>query len=281
VSPLLPSRRRPWLDDPGHIHDSPEPPPMPDEQDRIAPEETLATTPVPLDSAGRQMVHEPRGPDKDPAEVPDINEVDVPEELAGEIRKAMGRYPEKRSASIPALWAVQKRYGYCSPEGIRQAAAVMGLTPGYLQSVASFYDLFHLEPQGEHEVLVCTNISCWLRGGDDILAAFKEAASIRSTRPGGAPGGSAGEAEQPPDDVYVRGFECLGACDIAPMASIDQRYYGPLEAGDAAKALDALRGSGEVLPEKRLEDRKAAGGDEPGSGQTLPPRSSSKEIDDA
>jgi NADH:ubiquinone oxidoreductase subunit E len=217
------------------------------------------------------MVHEPRGPDQEPAEVPDINEVDVPDQLAAEIRKAMSRYPEKRSASIPALWAVQKRYGYCSPEGIRQAAAVMGLTPGYLQSVASFYDLFHLEPQGEHEVLVCTNISCWLRGGDGILEAFKEAAApIRSTPPVGTTGGSGGDAEQPPDrvseevpvDVYVRGFECLGACDIAPMASIDQRYYGPLEAGDAAKALEALRGGGDVLPEKRLEDRKAAGGDE-------------------
>ena len=88
----------------------------------------------------------------------------------------MKRYPEKRSASIPALWAVQRRYGYCSPEGIEQAAAVMEVTPGYLQSVASFYDLFHLEPQGEHQVLVCTNISCWLRGADDILAEFIEAA---------------------------------------------------------------------------------------------------------
>ena len=58
----------------------------------------------------------------------------------------MARYPQIRSASIPALWAVQRHYGWCSPEGIRQAAAVMGLTPAYLESVASFYDLFRLEP---------------------------------------------------------------------------------------------------------------------------------------
>ena len=263
MSPLLPSRRRPWLDDPGHIHEETPPPPMPDEQAQLGPPETLATSPVRTDSAGREMVHEARGPDQEPAGVPDLNEVDVPEELAGQIRAAMARYPQKLSASIPALWAVQKRYGYCSPEGIRQAAAVMGVTPGHLQSVASFYDLFHLEPQGAHEVLVCTNISCWLRGGDDILAAFKEAAApIRSTPPEGTPGGSTREAEQPPDDVLVRGFECLGACDIAPMASIDQRYYGPLEAGDAAKVLEQLRGSGEVLPEKRLADRRVAGGED-------------------
>ena len=81
----------------------------------------------------------------------------------------MKRYPQKRSAAIPALWAVQRRYGWCTPEGIEQAAAVMGVTPGYLESVASFYDLFRLEPEGEHQVLVCTNISCWLRGADDLL----------------------------------------------------------------------------------------------------------------
>ena len=241
MSPLLPSRRRPWLDDPGHIHKETPPPPMPDEQEQLGPDETLATSPCeptpPVRADG------PRGraaPTGSPRRIPDLNEVDVPEELAAEIRAAMARYPQKLSASIPALWAVQKRYGYCSPEGIRQAAAVMGVTPGHLQSVASFYDLFHLEPQGAHEVLVCTNISCWLRGGDDILAAFKEAATpTRSTPPEGTPGDSAGEAEQPPDDVLVRGFECLGACDIAPMASIDERYYGPLEAGDAAKAAGA------------------------------------------
>ncbi len=148
MSPLLPSRRRPWLDDPGHIHEETPPPPMPDEQEQLGPDETLATSPVRTDSAGREMVHEARGPDQEPAGVPDLNEVDVPEELAGQIRAAMARYPQKLSASIPALWAVQKRYGYCSPEGIRQAAAVMGVTPGHLQSVASFYDLFHLEPAG-------------------------------------------------------------------------------------------------------------------------------------
>ena len=60
----------------------------------------------------------------------------------------MGRYPDRKSASIPALWAVQRRYGWCTPEGIRQAAAVMRVTPAYLESVASFYDLLHTEPVG-------------------------------------------------------------------------------------------------------------------------------------
>jgi NADH-quinone oxidoreductase subunit E len=192
---------------------------------------------------------EERHPDRDPAPVPEPAEVEVPTALRREIERAMGRYPEKRSAAIPALWAIQRRYGWCTPEGIREAATVMGVTPGYLQSVASFYDLFHLEPQGEHEVLVCTNISCWLRGGDELLDAFCEAA-------GAEPGGSSADGR-----LYVNGFECLGACDLAPMASIDERYYGPLEPADAAAAVEQLRnGDAEVLPGKRLEDRGAAGG---------------------
>ena len=287
MTPLIPKPRKPWQDDPGHIHDSPGLPPKPSEpelppdlQESLGPpgvsdpargaSEAPAFASQATDAPGREA--EEAAVEAGPAAVPELSEVDVPDELAEEIRTAMARYPEKRSASIPALWAVQRLYGYCSPEGIEQAAAVMGVTPGYLQSVASFYDLFHLEPQGEHQVLVCTNISCWLRGADDMLAEFLEAASIRSTRMEGAPGTPGreaeevpddGEAEQPPDlmSVAVRGFECLGACDIAPMASIDERYYGPLEPGDAADVMSQLSSDQDVLPAKRLADRKAAGGD--------------------
>jgi NADH-quinone oxidoreductase subunit E len=194
--------------------------------------------------AAEPAIEEERAPDRDPAPVPEPSEVEVPRALAQEIRRAMKRYPDSRSASMPALWAVQRRYGWCSPEGIRQAAAVMGVTPGHLESVATFYDLFHMKPAPDHEVLVCTNISCWLRGADDLLGAFERSAE----------GG---------EDVLVRGFECLGACDIAPMASIDERYYGPLEDGDAAEAIEQLRGRREVLPEKRLEDRPLAGEQRP------------------
>src|SRR6476619_5815847 len=108
--------------------------------------------------------------------VPELSEVDVPERLREENERAMARYPRIRSASIPALWAVQREYGWCTPEGIKQAAAVMGVTPAYLESVASFYDLLHTEPVGSHKVAVCTNISCWMRGGDELLDAFRAAA---------------------------------------------------------------------------------------------------------
>jgi NADH:ubiquinone oxidoreductase subunit E len=234
MSPLLPKKTPEW-------ERGVAPPPMPDRQGE--PEDTTPPDTIPADDA----VHEERAPHGEPAPVPEPAEVDVPRALAQEIRRAMKRYPEKRSASIPALWAVQRRYGWCTPEGIEQAAAVMGVTPGYLESVASFYDLFHTSPQGEHQVLVCTNISCWLRGADQLLADFCEAAGIE-------PGETTADGK-----VFVRGFECLGACDIAPMASIDERYYGPFEDGEAVQAIEQLRAGEDVLPEKRLEDRAIAG----------------------
>jgi NADH-quinone oxidoreductase subunit E len=182
-----------------------------------------------------------RVPDRTPEQVPELHEVDCPEELRKRIEELMGRYPDRKSASIPALWAVQRLYGWCTPEGIRQAAAVMRVTPAYLESVASFYDLLHTDPVGTHKVAVCTNISCWMRGGDELLDAFRAAA---------------GDDES----FYVTGFECLGACDIAPMASIDERYFGPLEAAEARTAIEQLREGSEVLPEKALERRPLPGG---------------------
>jgi NADH-quinone oxidoreductase subunit E len=191
---------------------------------------------LPVDPA----VSEGRVPDRTSEEVPELHDVDCPPELRERIEELMGRYPDRRSASIPALWAVQRRYGWCTPEGIRQAAAVMRVTPAYLESVASFYDLLHTEPVGSHEVAVCTNISCWMRGGDELLDAFRNAAESQG-------------------DVFVTGFECLGACDIAPMASIDRRYFGPLAPEDAASAIEQLLAGAEVLPEKALEKRPLAG----------------------
>jgi NADH:ubiquinone oxidoreductase subunit E len=209
----------------------------------------------PVDGAGSSNPNLPvdvavtqgRVPDRTSEGIPELHEVGCPEELRERIEALMGRYPDRHSASIPALWAVQERYGWCTPEGIRQAAAVMRVTPGYLESVASFYDLLHTERVGSHRIEVCTNISCWMRGGDELLDAFKAAA-------------------EGDEDLFVTGFECLGACDIAPMASIDQRYYGPLEAAEAGVAIGQIRGGAAVLPEKALAARPLAGDTESPGG---------------
>jgi NADH-quinone oxidoreductase subunit E len=187
---------------------------------------------------------EPADLDKDPAGIPDPALVDVPSELRQEIEESMARYPERHSAALPALAAAQRLHGWCSPLAILQTACVMRVTPGYLTSVASFYDMFELEPTGRHSVYVCTNISCSLRGADDLFAALEAA--------------SEGDA-----DINLRSFECLGACDIAPMVSIDHDYYGPLQTSDAERLVADLRAGRKPIPELALALRATAASEIP------------------
>jgi NADH:ubiquinone oxidoreductase subunit E len=175
---------------------------------------------------------------KDPEGVPEPATTPVPEELRARIEEYMARYPDRRSAAIPALHSVQEYYGWCSPEGIVQAATVMRLTPAYLTAVATFYDMLFMEPVGTHDVYVCTNISCSLRGADELFAAFHEHAG-----------------EDP--EFNIRAFECLGACDIAPMASLNGDYVGPIELDEVPAVLEALRRGEEPLPERQMKNRKS------------------------
>ncbi len=191
---------------------------------------------------------------KDPAVVPDPATTPVPAALRAEIEAAMAKYPDRRSATIPALHAAQRLHGWCSPEAITQVAAVMALTPADLTSVASFYDMLELQPRPPHnDVYVCTNISCSLRGADDLYDAMVAAA-----------------AED--ESVHVRSFECLGACDIAPMASVNGEYVGPLETQDAARIVEDLAANRPVLREKQLRYRLSVDpGVPPGTTDFGPP----------
>ena len=175
---------------------------------------------------------------KDPAVVPDPATTYVPEHVRETIETLMGKYPDVRSAAIPAMKVVQREHGWLSPTAMEQAACVLRLTPAYLVSVASFYDMFELAPKGKNDVYVCTNISCSILGADGVYARMKD------------------EMEGDPD-FNVRAFECLGACEIAPMASVNGVYVGPLTEDDCAQIKDDLKEGREVLPEKQLAKRKA------------------------
>ncbi len=176
---------------------------------------------------------------KPPATIPDPATIDIPGELREAIEAAMAKYPDRRSATIPALHAAQRLHGWCSPEAIDQVAAVMQVTPAYLNSVATFYDMFWTHPTPRNDVFVCTNISCSLRGADEFFEAMVAAAE---------------ESEE----VNVRSFECLGACDIAPMASVNGEYVGPLNTEDAAQIIEDLRNNRPVLEHKQLRYRRCA-----------------------
>jgi NADH-quinone oxidoreductase subunit E len=184
---------------------------------------------------------------KPPAVIPDPATIHVPAELRRAIEEAMAKYPDRRSATIPALHAAQAVHGYCSPEAIAQVASVMDLTPAYLTSVATFYDMLETAPRPPHnDVFVCTNISCSLLGADELFDAMVAAARGDRT-------------------VHVRSFECLGACDIAPMASVNGEYVGPLELADAEQIVEDLRAGRPVLPDKQIRYRRSA---DPGVAQS-------------
>ncbi len=176
---------------------------------------------------------------KDPAVVPDPATTYVPKELRVEIEGHVAKYPDSRSASIPALHAVQRYHGWCSPTAIEQAACVMRLTPAYLTAVATFYDMFSTTPKGRHDVYVCTNISCSLLGADAI---YEEMLSAAGDDP----------------DFHVKASECLGACDIAPMASVDGEYVGPLEQADCRTIVEDVLAGRPPLEGKQLRKRPKA-----------------------
>jgi NADH-quinone oxidoreductase subunit E len=115
----------------------------------------------------------------------------------------------------------------------------MRLTPAYLTSVATFYDMLETAPRPHHnDVFICTNISCSLLGADELFDAMLQAAGTDDT-------------------MHVRSFECLGACDIAPMASVNGEYVGPLELTDAQQIVDDLKAGRPVLPEKQIRYRRS------------------------
>ena len=178
--------------------------------------------------------------EKDPIEVPDPATTPVPDRPARADRVAPGEVPRPAvGRALPALAAAQRVHGWCSPEAIAQVACVMRLTPAYLAAVATFYDMFHTEPVGMHKVYVCTNISCSLNGADALYERLCEAA-------------------EGDEDLHVQHFECLGACDIAPMASVDGVYVGPLDLGDVPRLLDDLEHGRPPLADKQLRRRPSA-----------------------
>lgn len=133
--------------------------------------------------------------------------------LLEEIRALPAKYPQPRSAVMPALDLAQEELGHLTPETMSEVAEALQLDPGYVEGVATFYTLFHLEPIGRHRFYVCTNLSCTLRGAEDIVDRLKDAIGVQE----------AGEISK--DGLFsYEEVECLGACEYAPVCRLDHRY---------------------------------------------------------
>ena len=131
-----------------------------------------------------------------------------------EIRELPSKYPQPRSAVMPALDLAQEELGHLTPEAMTEVAAALELDAGYVEGVATFYSLFHLAPVGKHHFYVCTNLSCALRGAGEIVDHLKKSIGVSA-----------------PDEVSKDGMfsyeevECLGACEYAPMCRLDHEYH--------------------------------------------------------
>ncbi|MDA8330708.1 MAG: NAD(P)H-dependent oxidoreductase subunit E [Candidatus Dormibacteraeota bacterium] len=150
------------------------------------------------------------------------------------IRAMAGRYPSPRSAVLPALWAIQDELGYLPPWSIELVAEELALLPGDVEAVASFYSMYFNHKPGRHVVQVCLNVSCGLRGSDELVAHLRDA--MRLDEDGTTPEG----------DFTIEGtVECLGACGGAPMMQVDRYTYENLTPQGAVEILEKIR-SGKI-----------------------------------
>lgn len=130
-----------------------------------------------------------------------------------EIQKHVAKYPESRSAVMPALWIAQEKFGWLSPDAVRLVATTLDLPYSHVYGVASFYTMYFKEKVPKHLIEVCTCFSCSVTGGPEMLDYVKE--KIGADAKGLGKDGK----------IWCRAAECLGACDTAPIAQITNRSY--------------------------------------------------------
>jgi NADH-quinone oxidoreductase subunit E len=147
-----------------------------------------------------------------------------------EITALRDRYPHPRSAILPCLWAVQNELGYLSVEGMAEVAEVLSLAPSEVQAVSTFYSMYFDKPAGDHHVVVCVNVSCALRGADEVVAHLER-------RLGCPSGGTTTDGKF----TWESTVECLGACGGAPAMQVDHHFHEDLTPERVDGILERLR----------------------------------------
>jgi NADH:ubiquinone oxidoreductase subunit E len=147
---------------------------------------------------------------------------------ADRLEKILSRYPDTQAALLPALHAVHEVRGYLSPESMDLVAGRLGLAPAYVRGVATFYTMYNLAPMGKYLIQVCTNISCNLCGGDEVLEAFLEHTGTEM--------GAVSE-----NGLWtVIEVECLGACGFPTAVQINDKYFENVKPEDVPAVLERL-----------------------------------------
>jgi NADH-quinone oxidoreductase subunit E len=154
----------------------------------------------------------------------------LPAEAKAELDEIRKRYPTNEAALLPALHIAQRFWGGWLPdEAIQAVARELDLAEAKVYGVVTFYDLYHQKPVGRHRIRVCTNLSCQLRGSEEIMETLHKELGVE-------------EDEVTPDGrcSYVH-FECLGSCDTAPMMMVDDTYQENLTPDRVRQILKGLK----------------------------------------
>jgi NADH-quinone oxidoreductase subunit E len=149
--------------------------------------------------------------------------------LIADIRQVAARYPDSKSAILPALRLAQEQYGWLPREAFEQVGEALDLTPAYCMSVASFYDMFDLEPVGAHTIEVCTNVCCGLVNAQAVLDAFERELGV-----------AAGETTAD-GEITLRAVECLGGCSTPTIVAVDHRYRQSVTPDDVPTIVEERR----------------------------------------
>ena len=144
-------------------------------------------------------------------------------------REIIERYPVPRSALIPLLHLAQEQDGWVAPEAMEHIADLLDITPAEVVGTASFYHMFKLEPVGRYVVNVCTDISCHLMGGPELLEHAERVLQIRS-------GTTTADGM-----ITLEGAECIAACTEAPCLQVNYRYRYRVSHADFDRLIDDLR----------------------------------------
>ena len=155
-----------------------------------------------------------------------------------EYEQILVHYPQRRAALMPVLWLAQREFGWLSEEVQAYIAELMELPVSWVEGVATFYTMFYKRPMGQHHIQICTNLSCQLRGADEILSAIRRKLDIE-------PGQTTADARFSLDRA-----ECLGSCGTAPVIQLGSgAYIENLDVEQALALVDRLAqgGSGKEL----------------------------------
>jgi NADH-quinone oxidoreductase subunit E len=141
----------------------------------------------------------------------------------------IARYPRPRSALIPLLHLAQEQDGYLSEEAMEHIAELVGATPAEVLGAASFYEMFKREPVGDYVINVCTNISCLLLGGEELLHHLEHRLGVKA-------------GSTTPDRKFtLEDVECIAACTEAPCMQVNYRYFHRVQLDEVEQLLDDLR----------------------------------------